>query len=122
ERLLASKERYEDAKGRFEKEKSDVDKLERESLSVFLRNVIGTYEKKLDKEKQEQVVAKIELDRTAALYLEAQENLSSIDDELLKTKSQMDMLREALLENDSSFQREIAQEHLLRTQREQEVI
>ena len=50
---------------RYEAESKDVEKLEKESLSVMLLRLTGLYEKKLDKETEEMIQAKLAYDKAA---------------------------------------------------------
>jgi chromosome segregation ATPase len=50
----------------YERERGDVERLEKESLSTFLRKLVGRYEDKLDREQQEEISAKLNYDRAAA--------------------------------------------------------
>jgi len=121
ERLVENETRYNDAKAVFQKESADVEKLETQSLSSFIRGLIGTYEKKLNKEKQEQVAAKVELDTAAALHLEAREELVALDEEIDSLKAQLSSLREELLEINPDFQEKMTQEEQKRMEWTQEV-
>jgi len=62
----------------YERERGDVEKLEKESLSSFLLKLVGKYEDKLEKEQKEEISAKLEYDRAASRF----ENLSNERDSL----------------------------------------
>ncbi len=50
---------------KYEAEALDVENLEKESLSVMLMRLIGRYDDKLDKETEEMIQAKLELDKAS---------------------------------------------------------
>jgi len=51
---------------KYEQERGDVVRLEKESLSSFLLKLVGKYEDKLEREQQEEISAKLAYDRAAA--------------------------------------------------------
>ena len=51
---------------KYERERGDVERLEKESLSAFMLKLVGRYEDKLDREQQEEISAKLAYDRAAA--------------------------------------------------------
>lgn len=114
--------RYELAKETFDKESEDVEKLQAESLSTFLKHLVGNYEKKLDREMQEQLTAKMELDLSLALMLEAREELASIQTAIDQTTSQFQQLKELLYNQDADFREIISEEESKRAQLKQELI
>lgn len=114
--------RYDLAKETFDKESEDVEKLQAESLSTFLKHLVGNYEKKLDREMQEQLTAKMELDLSLALMLEAREELASIQTAIDQTTSQFQQLKELLYNQDADFREIISEEESKRAQLKQELI
>jgi len=54
----------------YERERGDVERLEKESLSSFLLKLAGKYEDKLEREQREEISAKLAYDR-AAIRLES---------------------------------------------------
>jgi len=56
----------------YEKERRDVEQIQKTSLSTFLFQIIGKYEDKLEKEQREEIDAKLAYDR-AATHLESLE-------------------------------------------------
>ena len=50
----------------YERERGDVERLEKESLSSFLLKLTGRYEDKLEREQREEISAKLAYDRAAA--------------------------------------------------------
>lgn len=97
------------AQDRFKKEHADVEKLERQSLSTFIENIFGNYEEKLDKEKQDRIEAKIELDTAASLHLDAIEELSMLEEDIKSIRRRLEALREELAESDPQFKERITQ-------------
>ncbi|MBM6615580.1 hypothetical protein JTF06_11860 [Desemzia sp. RIT804] len=121
-RYEENKVRYETAKAVFAKENDDVEKLQEESLSTFLKRLIGNYDKKLNKEKQEQVTAKMELDLSLALLLESREDLDAIQTTSKETSSQIKRLKEILYQKDSHFRERVTIEEMNRANLKQELI
>ena len=114
--------RYESAKANFDKESEDIEKLQTESLSTFLKRLIGNYEKRLYKEMQEQVTAKMELDLSLALMLESREDLANVQSTINQTTAELNQLKELLYRQDSDFREKISTEELKRAQLKQELI
>lgn len=114
--------RYESAKANFDKESEDIEKLQTESLSTFLKRLIGNYEKRLDKEMQEQLTAKMELDLSLALMLESKEDLANVQTTINQTTAELNQLKELLYRQNSDFREKISTEELKRAQLKQELI
>ncbi len=51
---------------KYERERGDVERLEKESLSAFMLKLVGRYEDKMEREQQEEISAKLAYDRAAA--------------------------------------------------------
>lgn len=113
--------RYEAAKETFVKESEDVEKLQAESLSTFLKRLVGSYDKNLDKEMQEQLAAKMELDLSSALLLESREQLGTIQTAINQTTARIKQLKELLYRQDTNFRKKISVEETKRTQLNQEL-
>lgn len=113
--------RYEAAKQSFAKEQADVEKLEAESLSSFLKRLIGNYDKKYDKEMAEQLAAKRELDLSSALLMESRENLDALQEAITKTNQRLSYMKEQLLKENQSFREKIDAEENKRFDLNQEV-
>lgn len=96
----------------FEKENDDVARLEEQSLSTFIQNLFGNYEASLDKEKQDVISAKIELDSASTLLQDAEDILVVIDDEVNRVKAELANLREQLSLTDANFKKKISQVEL----------
>lgn len=110
ERLLEKDRNYQFALDQFHKEKEDVERLEKQSLSTFVQNMLGTYDDKLEKEKKEEIQAKVELDRTATLLEDAHELLDILDAEILRREEELSLLREELIRTNPSFKEQISQQ------------
>lgn len=121
-RFEENKVRYETAKSIFAKESDDVEKLQEESLSTFLKRLVGNYDKRLDKEKREQLTAKMELDLSLALALESREALDAVQTAVNETSSQLQRLKETLYQSDPLFRERITAEETKRAQLKQELI
>lgn len=111
---------YKEAYAAFKKERSDVEKLEEESLSQFVSRIVGTYDKKLDKEKEEQVAAKLELDLAYSLLMEAQEQLDDLLEKSEQIKLNVEQIKKELVENDQRFLQKITDEERMRLKLNQE--
>ena len=96
----------------FEKESDDVERLEEQSLSTFIQNLFGNHEAALDKEKQDVISAKIELDSAAALLQDAEDILVAIDDKVNRVKAELSDLREQLSLTDAHFKEKVSQDEL----------
>lgn len=121
-RYEENNERYELAKETFDKESEDVEKLQAESLSTFLKRLVGSYDKKLDKEMQEQLTAKMELDLSLALLLEAREDLAAIQSAIEQNTAQLNQVKDILYRQDPHFREKITDEEIKRAHLNQELI
>lgn len=121
-RYEENNERHELAKETFDKESEDVEKLQAESLSTFLKRLVGNYDKKLDKEMQEQLTAKMELDLSLALLLEAREDLAAIQAAVEQSTTQIKQLKDVLYRQDPHFREKITDEEIKRAQLNQELL
>ena len=121
-RYEENNERYELAKETFAKESADVEKLQAESLSTFLKRLVGNYDKKLDKEMQEKLTAKMELDLSSALLLEAREDLAAIQAAVEQSTAQIKQLKDFLYRQDPHFREKITDEEIKRAQLNQELL
>lgn len=110
ENLVEKEINYQYALDQFHKEKADVEQLEKQSLSTFVQNLLGSYDEKLEKEKKEEVQAKIELDRTAILLEDAHELLDILDEEMGRRKEELSLLQEELIRTNPSFREQITQQ------------
>lgn len=108
--LLEKDRDYQFALDQFRKEQSDVEQLEKQSLSTFIQNMIGTYDEKLEKEKKEEVQAKVELERAGTLLESAHELLDLLDEEILRREEELAILREELKRTNPSFREQVTQE------------
>ncbi|WP_027108341.1 hypothetical protein [Lacticigenium naphthae] len=110
EQFALNEKKYKQAQQAFHKETADVEKLEEESLSSFLRNLVGTYDKKMDKEKQEQLQAKLALDSASALYTQSHEELVGLEERIERTQLELNQVKDKLIESDPDFQTILTQE------------
>lgn len=124
EHLLEKDRNYQFALDQFHKEKEDVERLEKQSLTTFVQNILGTYDEKLEKEKKEEVQAKIELDRAATLLESAHELLDILDEEILRREEELNLLREDLMRTNSFFKEKVTQQEkeLLKLKQEEKEI
>ncbi|MGO4937834.1 hypothetical protein ACTQ54_09535 [Fundicoccus sp. Sow4_H7] len=118
--LLEKYRNYEFALDQFHKEKKDVARLEKQSLSTFVQNILGTYDEKLDKEKKEEVNAKVELDRAATLLESAHELLDILDEEVFRREEELNLLREDLMQSNPSFREQVTKQEKEKLELEQE--
>ena len=110
EYLLEKDRNYQFALDDFNKEKADVERLEEQSLSTFVQNILGTYDEKLEKEKKEAVQAKVELDRAATLLEDANELLDILDEEIARRDEELTLLREDLRRTNPTFREQVTQQ------------
>lgn len=110
DRMQEADRKHVEAQRYFEEESADVDKLESQSLSTFFHSMIGNYDRKLDKEKQEQLEAKIYLDRMTALFLEAREDFQALSEQVQETERRLNVLKRELSLSDDSFREKLTQE------------
>lgn len=122
QRLDENEKRYEAAQTWFEKEKADVEKLQQESLSTFLKRLVGNYNQQLDKEQQEQLTAKRELDLSLALFLEAREQLDSIQTAIQETTARIRQIKEQLYQQNTDFREKSQTEEFKRAELKQELV
>lgn len=120
EHLLEKDRNYEFALDQFHKEKKDVARLEKQSLSTFVQNILGTYDEKLEKEKKEEVNAKVELDRAATLLESAHELLDILDEEVFRREEELNLLREDLMQSNPSFREQVTKQEKEKLELEQE--
>lgn len=120
EHLLEKDRNYEFALDQFHKEKEDVARLEKQSLSTFVQNILGTYDEKLEKEKKEEVNAKVELDRAATLLESAHELLDILDEEVFRREEELNLLREDLMQSNPSFREQVTKQEKEKLELEQE--
>lgn len=120
EHLLEKDRNYEFALDQFHKEKKDVARLEKQSLSTFVQNILGTYDEKLEKEKKEEVNAKVELDRAATLLESAHELLDILDEEVFRREEELNLLREDLMQTNPSFREQVTKQEKEKLELEQE--
>lgn len=118
--LLEKYRNYEFALDQFHKEKKDVARLEKQSLSTFVQNILGTYDEKLEKEKKEEVNAKVELDRAATLLESAHELLDILDEEVFRREVELNLLREDLMQSNPSFREQVTKQEKEKLELEQE--
>jgi len=118
--LLEKYRNYEFALDQFHKEKKDVARLEKQSLSTFVQNILGTYDEKLEEEKKEEVNAKVELDRAATLLESAHELLDILDEEVFRREEELNLLREDLMQSNPSFREQVTKQEKEKLELEQE--
>ncbi|MCA9766376.1 MAG: hypothetical protein KC455_08155 [Carnobacterium sp.] len=121
-RYQKNSERFTLAETNLKKESRDVEKLQSESLANFIKQLMGHYDKKLDKELQEKLAAKVELDLSSTLLVEAQKDLTAIQLASEETSNQISQLKDSLYSKDPHFRDKIANEEINRAQLKQELI
>lgn len=120
-RVNENKQNYQQAKASLEKERADVEELEGQSLSTFIQNLFGTHEEKLAKEKQEELTAKVELDKATRLFLDAKDVVTVLEEEIEKRQFQRVSLRDQLKATDEDFNRQITEQEKKRLTLKQEI-
>lgn len=120
EHLLEKDDDYQLALDQFRKEHSDVEQLEKQSLTTFVQNMLGTYDEKLEKEKREAVQAKVELERAGTLLESAHELLDLLDEEILRREEELAFLREELKRTNPFFREQVTQDEKVLLELKQE--
>lgn len=80
--LKSERERLERLKAQLEKENTDVERLEKTSLSALLYTVLGKKEERLDKERQEYFTAKLK-------YEECRNSVQALEDDTSYTRNSL---------------------------------
>lgn len=106
----------------MEKEKLDVEKLERESLATALLKLLGTFEKAYDRESQDLVRAKLEFDKAYALKISAQRQLNELEAEINEKKNRLRSVKETLLRRHPELLETVTREEQTLAQLEHEYI
>lgn len=104
----------------MEKEKLDLEKLERESLTTSLRKLLGTFEKSYTRESEELVRAKLEFDKMYALKLATQRELLELETEIEEKKNRLRSVKETLLRRHPEMEDTISEEDFLLAKLEHE--
>ena len=80
----------------YERESRDVERIQRETLSSFLQKIIGKYEDRLEKERREEIEAKLAYDRAVMRR-----------EDLLREKEELSSRIAVLREEDQKYQAEL---------------
>lgn len=113
---------YVQAKKEYEEETRDIEEAEEASFAHFMRSVIGLQERKLEKEKQEQIDARYRLDKISEQLEEAEANFAQLEFNVTKTKSELADLKEKLVISDPNYQQKVNEESQKRMSLRQELV
>lgn len=114
--------RHELAKEVFDSKKEDIENLKSESLSLFLKQFIEKYNKKLIKKTQEQLAAKVELYLSFDLLRKVIDDLEIIQATINWTASQMKQLKNNMSSESTDFSKIISFKKVKIAQLKQELI
>lgn len=113
---------YNQAKVQYEEETKDIEEAEGKSFAYFIRNVIGSQERKIEKEKQEQIEARYQLDKTAEQLEEAKANYVQLEFNVTKTRTELEELKNLLFISDPSYHQKVDEESKKRMGWRQELV
>lgn len=113
---------YNQAKVQYEEETKDIEEAEEKSFAYFIRNVIGSQERKIEKEKQEQIEARYQLDKAAEQLEEAKANYVQLEFNVTKTRSELEELKNLLFISDPSYHQKVDEESKKRMGWRQELV
>lgn len=113
---------YNQAKVQYEEETKDIEEAEGKSFAYFIRNVIGSQERKIEKEKQEQIEARYQLDKAAEQLEEAKANYVQLEFNVTKTRSELEELKNLLFISDPSYHQKVDEESKKRMGWRQELV
>jgi tetratricopeptide (TPR) repeat protein len=107
ERLAVVKRECYEKKDRFEKEELDVEKLEKNTLSSWIKHITGKFDESLKREREEAIRAKFEYDRIKnerdRLQIELYgcgENLKNLETANTEYKKAIEKLKSQLINSD----------------------
>lgn len=103
-------DRYAKAKVYYRKMTRELEEAEEETFSHFVRSVIGTQEKRVEKERQEQIEARTFLDVAEKEIEEAKARYEELVDEVAKVEKELEAERERLLREDATFEESVSEE------------
>ncbi|API88654.1 hypothetical protein BKP56_04840 [Marinilactibacillus sp. 15R] len=113
---------YNQAKVQYEEETKDIEEAEEKSFAYFIRNVIGSQERKIEKEKQEQIEARYQLDKAAEQLEEAKANYVQLEFNVTKIRSELEELKNLLFISDPSYHQKVDEESKKRMGWRQELV
>lgn len=113
---------YVQAKKEYEEETRDIEEAEEASFAHFIRSVIGSQERKVEKEKQEQIDARYRLDKVSEQLEEAEANFAQLEFNVTKTQSELADLKDRLVISDPNYQQKVNEESEKRMEWRQELV
>lgn len=113
---------YVQAKREYEEETRDIEEAEEASFAHFIRSVIGSQERKVEKEIQEQIDARYRLDKVSEQLEEAEANFAQLEFNVTKTQSELAELKERLVISDPNYQQKVNEESIKRMKWRQELV
>lgn len=114
--------KYAQAKVHYNEETKDLEKIEEPSFAHFVRSVIGSQDKRMEKEKQEQIQARYQLDQAAEELEEEKANYAKLELQVAQAKQALEELKEQLAASDPEYQMLLNEESAKRMEWRQQLI
>lgn len=114
--------KYQQAKVHYEEETEDIEEAGEKSFAYFIRTVIGSQERKIEKEKQEQIEARYQLDKVSEQLEEAKANYEQLAFNVTKTRAELEDLKKIIAVSDPSYKEKVDEESKKRLGWRQELV
>ncbi|WP_080145680.1 hypothetical protein [Marinilactibacillus piezotolerans] len=114
--------KYAQAKVHYNEETKDLEKIEEPSFAHFVRSVIGSQDKRMEKEKQEQIQARYQLDQAAEELEEEKANYAKLELQVAQAKQALEELKEQLAASNPEYQMLLNEESAKRMEWRQQLI
>lgn len=114
--------KYQQAKVHYEEETEDIEEAGEKSFAYFIRTVIGSQERKIEKEKQEQIEARYQLDKVSEQLEEAKANYEQLAFNVTKTRAELEDLKKIIAVSDPSYKEKVDEESKKRMGWRQELV
>lgn len=114
--------KYAQAKVHYNEETKDLEKIEEPSFAHFVRSVIGSQDKRMEKEKQEQIQARYQLDQAAEELEEEKANYAKLELQVAQAKQALEELKEQLAASNPEYQMLLSEESAKRMEWRQQLI
>lgn len=114
--------KYQQAKVHYEEETEDIEEAGEKSFAYFIRTIIGSQERKIEKEKQEQIEARYQLDKVSEQLEEAKSNYEQLAFNVTKTRAELEDLKKIIAVSDPSYKEKVDEESKKRMGWRQELV
>lgn len=114
--------KYQQAKVHYEEETEDIEEAGEKSFAYFIRTIIGSQERKIEKEKQEQIEARYQLDKVSEQLEEAKANYEQLAFNVTKTRAELEDLKKIIAVSDPSYKEKVDEESKKRMGWRQELV